>query len=137
MGVYRRTFSWSVNMSRLVDYVFSLLNLHRASFLCKVPHIFKIFPFLKYFIVCVTMVIVNREYSFYCIYSGRMSPDNITLIHWIKIDHVLFFMTKINRCRTVIDKFIVTCSRNYALLALSLLMESLTCLYCTILTTNA
>ena len=55
---------------------------------------------MKYFIVRVTMFITNSKYAFFCIYQARMSPDKITLIHWIKIDYVQF-MTKNNRCRTV------------------------------------
>jgi len=38
---------------------------------------------------------------FFCIYKVRLSPDNITLIHWINIGHVLLQMIMIDSCGSV------------------------------------
>ena len=37
-------------------------------------------------LVGVIKFITNGKYAFFCIYQVRVSPDNITLIHWITMD---------------------------------------------------
>jgi len=46
-------------------------------------------PLSQFSFVHVIRFKTNRKYAFFCIYHVRLSPDNIALIHWIKIDHVL------------------------------------------------
>ena len=46
---------------------------------------FKLLPVLCYCFVCVIRCIANRKYTIFYIHSVRLSTDNITLIHWIKI----------------------------------------------------
>ena len=56
---------------------------------CLVTKVFNNLPFLKNSFVSGIWLITNRKFAFFCIYYIRLSPANITLIHWIKIDHVL------------------------------------------------
>ena len=67
--------------------------------LCIVPQIINLRPHLLKSIV--HGFITNRKYTFYCLYQVRLSPDKMTLIHWIKIDHVLLEMIMIGSCGTV------------------------------------
>jgi len=44
-------------------------------------------------IVHVIRVTTNKKNAFFWRYLVRLSPDNIFLIHWIKNDHALLYMT--------------------------------------------
>ena len=33
--------------------------------------------------------ITNRKYAFVCVLEVRLSPDEIILIYWIEVDHIL------------------------------------------------
>ena len=66
-----------------------------------VPQCFNLRTHLLKSIVHVIRFITNRKYAFYFIYQVKLSPDNISLNHWIKIDHVLLQMIMIDSCGTV------------------------------------
>ena len=56
---------------------------------CIVPQIVYFLPLLLYFIVRVIRFFTKWKYDFFCFYYDRLSPGNISLIHWNKIDHEL------------------------------------------------
>jgi len=56
-----------------------------------VPQIFKLLPMRHIFFDLVIRFITNRKYAFFCIFYVRLSADNIILIYWIKIVHVLLY----------------------------------------------
>ena len=66
-----------------------------------VPQIFNLRQNLLISIVREIKFITNRKYAFYCICYVRLSPENISLILWIKIDHALLLMIMIDSCGTV------------------------------------
>jgi len=70
---------------------------HFASLLSK----FHLRPHLLKAIVYVIRLITNRKYAFCCILLVRLSPDNISLVYWITIDHVLLWMIMIDSFGTV------------------------------------
>jgi len=75
-----------------------------------VPHICNIRLHLLKSIVYVIRLISNRKYGFYFIYYVRFSSGNISLIHWMNIDHVLLQRIMID---TVVELSITACSQNY------------------------
>ena len=66
-------------------------------FWCIVQQNFNLIPFLKFFFVRVIRFITNRKYAFFFIYLVKLWPDNINLIFWIKIDHILVEWRTITR----------------------------------------
>ena len=61
---------------------------------CIVPQNFNLLPFLYYsFIRVIMFITLKQEVHFLLYLLGHilliLSPDNITLIHWIKIGHVI------------------------------------------------
>ena len=68
-------------MQHLTLHVFALLNLHptQSSVNFEAPPLSEVFH-------CPCDNGYRKQGVLNCIYSGRMSHDIITLIHWIKID---------------------------------------------------
>jgi len=57
---------------------------------CTVPQNFNLLPLLYFYVVRVIRFITNRTFSFECTCTrSECHLTIITLIHWIKIDHVL------------------------------------------------
>jgi len=50
---------------------------------------FKLLPMRKIFFDLVKEFITNRKYAFFCVFQVWSSPDNIILMYWIEINHVL------------------------------------------------
>lgn len=56
---------------------------------CIVTQHFNLRPCMYIYFVRVIKFNRNRKYTFYCTDKVILSPDNMTLIYGIKIDHVL------------------------------------------------
>jgi len=76
------------------------IRVMHSSAICQAPPISLVF-------LCSRGLLQTR--SFICIYEVSLSPYNITLIHWINIDHVLLYIIMNDSCGTV------HCVPNYCL----------------------
>jgi len=89
-----------------------------------VPQMFNLLPHLLKSIAHMIRLITNRKIAFYCIYLVRLSPDNISLINWIQIDHDLYCykwswltVVELSIVREMLTKLIIIATQCLALSA--------------------
>ena len=89
---------WSLGFNQSCGYLLCFIS--SMDMQCIVQQIFNLLPFLSHF------VRVIRLSQTGCIYKVKLSSDNITLIKWIKIDHILLKWSWLTVRELFIDKYI-------------------------------